>query len=283
MIKTKNNLNLGCGIAASLLLSLLLWSNSGPPAAAPAEFSVYSVKLPISWNNWPELISTGTINKEKLSLLYASRGGVPSEIEALLAGEDLPGSEIIMTSDNAGAYLNLLWAFGLANQNSILTTGPMADPRYGGDPSRFAATGGWPLATGDVMDHYSRHQFLSLTPEQQALVERVSQNIYRPCCGNSTHFPDCNHGMAMLGLLELLAASNVSESEMYAVALQVNTLWFPNAYEVISEYFAGRGIAWNEVNPQTVLGSAYSGAAGFRQILSEVNPPASNQGSGCSA
>jgi hypothetical protein len=46
---------------------------------------------------------------------------------------------------------------------------------------------------------------IPLTAEQQALVEEVAAEIYRPCCNNSTLFPDCNHGMAMLGFLELLA------------------------------------------------------------------------------
>ena len=30
---------------------------------------------------------------------------------------------------------------------------------------------------------------------------KIAKGIYRPCCNNSTYFPDCNHGMAMLGLL----------------------------------------------------------------------------------
>ena len=59
------------------------------------------------------------------------------------------------------------------------------------------------------MNHYSMHRFIVLTPEQQALVEKVSKGIYRPCCGNSVYFPDCNHGMAMLGLLELMASQGV--------------------------------------------------------------------------
>ena len=119
-----------------------------------------------------------------------------------------------MTQENSGTILNLLWAFGLANKNEILEKGPMMDKRYGG-AENFASTGGWTLSKGDSMNHYSMHSFITLTPQQQSLVEKVSQNIYRPCCGNSTYFPDCNHGMAMLGLLELLASQGISENEMY--------------------------------------------------------------------
>ena len=100
------------------------------------------------------------------------------------------------------------------------------DPRYGG-AENFASTGGWTLAKGRAMDHYSMHRFVELTPEQQALIEKVSKNIFRPCCRNSTYFPDCNHGMAMLGLMELMASQGASETEMMTKAQEVNDLWFP--------------------------------------------------------
>ena len=134
--------------------------------------------------------------------------------------------EIVFTPENSRIILNTLWAFGLANKNEVLEKGPMMDPRYGG-ADRFASTGGWTLGRGNAMDHYSMHQFVTLTPEQQNLVEKVAKNIYRPCCKNSTYFPDCNHGMAMLGLMELMASEGASESEMYKMSGEVNALWFP--------------------------------------------------------
>ena len=73
------------------------------------------------------------------------------------------------------------------------------------------------------MDHYSRHTLIKLTQKQQALVDTVSRGIYRPCCGNSAHFPDCNHGMAMLGLLERMASQGASEQDMWKAALTVNS------------------------------------------------------------
>jgi hypothetical protein len=124
--------------------------------------------------------------------------------------------------------LNMLWAFGLANKNPILENGPMMDPSYGG-AGNFASTGGWTLAKGDTMSHYSMHTLVTLSPAQQALVEKVAKNVYRPCCRNSTYFPDCNHGMAMLGLLELLAGEGATEEEMYKTAQDVNALWFPQS------------------------------------------------------
>ena len=129
--------------------------------------------------------------------------------------------------DGQLSELNVLWAFGLANKNEILEIGPMMAAEYGGDPSRFASTGGWTLAAGTAMDHYSMHRFVTLTPEQQGRVERTSKNIYRPCCKNPAYFPDCNHGMAMLGALEIMASQGASEKEMYRIAKELNRQWFP--------------------------------------------------------
>lgn len=44
-------------------------------------------------------------------------------------------------------------------------------------------------------------------------VEEVAAAVYRPCCNNHTPFPGCNHGMAMLGLLELMAPQRASADE----------------------------------------------------------------------
>src|SRR3989338_4189784 len=77
---------------------------------------------------------------------------------------------LIISEKNSGMMLNMLWAFGLANENPILENGPMMDPKYGG-AGNFASTGGWNLAKGSAMNHFSMHKFVTLTPEQQALVE----------------------------------------------------------------------------------------------------------------
>jgi hypothetical protein len=122
--------------------------------------------------------------------------------------------------------LNLLWAFGLANRNDILTDGPISNPQYGG-PTNMASIGGWTVSEGDVMDHFDMHEFMALTPDEQALVEKVAKRTFRPCCKNSTYFPDCNHGMAMLGLLEILAEKGGTEQNLVAAATKANAIWFP--------------------------------------------------------
>ena len=132
------------------------------------------------------------------------------------------------------------------------------------------------------MDHYSAHPFVVLTAVQQRLVEEVSKNIYRPCCDNSTYFPDCNHGMAMLGLLELLASQGVGEREMYRVALVVNSYWFPSTYQTIARYLGEQGTAWEDADPKMLLGASFSSVSGYKAIVSQVEPVKTGGGGGCS-
>lgn len=227
-----------------------------------------SVTIPVQWGDLGKrLVSSGVIDAAKLAALYKNRGGLSGENRKLI--ENVVEGNMSMTSENSGFLLNLFWALGLASQNKILEEGPMQDPRYGG-AGRFASTGGWVLAQGDPMNHYSQHAFLTLTPEQQELVENVAKNIYRPCCDNSTYFPDCNHGMAMLGLLELMASQGATESEMYRTALAVNSLWFPDEYATIGAYLTQRGIGPAQTSPKEILGMNFSSVSGYQRVVSEV-------------
>ncbi|MDP2598528.1 MAG: hypothetical protein Q8P49_01720 [Candidatus Liptonbacteria bacterium] len=262
-------------------VSAQLLSESGDSRGAIEELVLPTdgIALPVRWGDFgAKMVNAGVIDSEKFEALYSGRGADAEELNKLLYGED--NGNLKINSENSGLLLNLLWAFGLANKNSILEEGPMTDPSYGG-ADRFASTGGWTLAKGSAMDHYSRYDFIKLTEDQQKLVERVANGIYRPCCGNSTYFPDCNHGMAMLGLLELMAAQGASEEEMYRVALQVNSYWFPDTYLAIATYLKSKGIGWNEADPKELLGSNFSSASGFQRILQEIETVAPSSGSGC--
>jgi len=237
------------------------------------------VVLPVRWGGLgKQMTESGVIDRKKFEAIYAQRGGLDEEAKKLLYSEG--NGNLKITQENSGLVLNLLWALGLGNKNEILEKGPMMDAKYGG-AGNFASTGGWSLASGKAMDHYSKHSFVTLTPEQQALVARVSQNIYRPCCGNSTYFPDCNHGMAMLGLLELMASQGVSEAEMYKAALKVNSYWFPDTYLTIAKYLSSKGIFWEQADAKGVLSSEFSSAGGYRQVRSQVEPVQRQGGGGC--
>ena len=276
-------------IAAALLVSGAWIYTSEVKITVPGEKQESQesteVVLPVRWGDLgAKMASVGAIDAEKLEALYASRGGLSEEEKKLLYDSD--NDFLKITPQNSGFLLNLFWALGLANKNPILETGPMA--QYG-DTGNFASTGGWTLAKGGpstelgagAMDHYSRHKFFNLTPEQQKLVERVSKNIYRPCCDNPTHFPDCNHGMAMLGLLELMASQGISEQEMYKAALAVNSYWFPEEYQTIAKYLETGGTAWAEADPKEILGAKYSSASGYQRILSQLPPAPEGKGAGC--
>ena len=237
------------------------------------------VVLPASWGNLgAQLVDSSAIDADKFKAIYEQRGAFTDEYKNLLLGNN--NGQIKITRENSGYYLNLFWALGLANKNPILDTGEMMDPKYGG-AGNFASTGGWTIAKGKPMDHYSQHAFITLTPEQQALVDKVSRGIYRPCCGNSVHFPDCNHGMAMLGLLELMASQGASEQDMWKTALVVNSYWFPDTYLTIATYMKEKGIEWKNVNPQEILSANYSSAQGYAKIASQViKPTTSSQSAG---
>lgn len=238
------------------------------------------VELPVKWGDLGKrMVADGVIDEQKFTELF--QNNLSSDEEQILSGnyED----NIVLTQANSRFVLNMLWAFGLANENEILTNGEMTAEEYGGDASKFASTGGWSLSQGNVMNHFSIHPYVVLTSEQQDLVDRVSSGIYRPCCGNSTHFPDCNHGMAMLGLLELMAGNNVSEQEMYEVALKANSIWFPQTYLDLATYFKEQGQEWNEVDPKLALSQEYSSGQGYaatKQKIKSLPQPAAG-GGGC--
>jgi hypothetical protein len=237
------------------------------------------IELPVTWGDLgKQLIDNGVIDSAKFEAVYAKQGGITEEGKKLLYASD--NKKIIITQSNAPIVLNLLWALGLGNKNPILDNGPMVDPKYKG-AGGFSSTGGWSLSADNAMAHYSKHAFVTLTSSQQAIVERVSKGIYRPCCDNPTYFPDCNHGMAMLGFLELMASQGVAESDMYKYALSVNSYWFSNTYLTLAKYFEKNGTPWEQVDPKIVLGKEYSSASGYRQIQTKVDPVQSGGGAGC--
>jgi len=272
---------------------LVLWnsqggnpfSEKGSSALSDTEYAellesvtpLAGVELPVRWNDLGvRLVESGVIDRGRWIELY---GSLSEEERHLLDGNS--PEKLRITRENAPYLLNLLWALGLANKNPILEDKTeMMNPEYGG-ASNFASTGGWTIGKGDPMDHYNMHSLTPLTPGQQDRVDRVARGIYRPCCGNPVHFPDCNHGMAMLGLLELMASQDVSEEEMYKAALAVNSYWFPDTYQTIAQYLAQSGVEWSSLKPQEILGAKYSGASGFAKIVAAVETHQGGGGSSC--
>ncbi len=223
-------------------------------------------KLPVRYGDLgPRLIESSAINYDAFSSVYQQAGDplTQSQVEILKRGSD---DQIIITEANAHFLLNFFWAVGLVNENPILTKGAIT--QYGkGQIDSFASTGGWTLGTKSVKDLFASTELISLTPEQQARLEEVSSAVYRPCCDNPTIFPDCNHGMAMLGLLELMASQNVSIDEMFTAAKYVNAYWFPQqALETAMYLKSNRNIDFAQADPRTVTGKDFFSATGAGRV-----------------
>lgn len=233
----------------------------------------------------PKMIELGVIDLQKFKDTYAQSGQPLSQeqLDILTKGAN---KKIKITPDNSYFLLNFFWAFGLANQTKILTEGDMI--KYGeGQTGNFASTGGWTLSKGDSMQYYSKRALAPLTPSQEKLVNDVASNVYRPCCGNSTAFPDCNHGMALLGIFELMASQGATEKQMYEAGKYINSFWFPaNAYDVALYFKNKDGLDFKDIDPKKFLSKETFSAFGAQEVkkwLVEKNlaQPPPKQGGGC--
>lgn len=278
-------------IGAIILSGALIYNNSKDPSdkiakeraqeASLIEEAVLpkdGIVLPVSWGDLgAKLVDAGAIDGNNFRALYEEKGLFSDEFEKLLSENNEENLKI--TPKNSGYLLNLFWALGLANNNRILDSGEITDKAYGG-AQNFASTAGWTMASGNPMSHYSGHKFFELTPEQQDMVDRVSRGIYRPCCNNPAHFPDCNHGMAMLGLLELMAYQGTNEEDMWKTALDVNSYWFPDTYLTLASFMKSQGVEWGDISPKTILGINYSSNSGYKQVLNQISNPSEKSNSG---
>ena len=213
----------------------------------------------------PDMVTAGVIDYDKFLQVYEKAGRPLSDTqkEILTQGSD---SRIVFSNENAHFLLNYFWALGLVNENPILTEGPMM--MYGLEEiGRFASTGGWTIGAKPATEIYASVPILTITSEQQTRLEEVAQNIFRPCCNNPTHFPDCNHGMAMLGMLTLLVSEDASEAELYDAAKYANAFWYPQQYFELALYFkAVDGQEFAEVDAQKVVSADFSSGAGFSNV-----------------
>lgn len=233
----------------------------------------------------PQMLEMGVIDLDKFKETYAKSGQplTSEQLDILTKGSN---KKIKITPDNSYFLLNFFWAFGLANKTKILEEGDMV--KYGeGQVGNFASTGGWTLAKGDSMQYYSNRTIVSLTKEQEDLVNKVASGVYRPCCGNSTAFPDCNHGMALLGVFELMAAQGATESEMFQAAKYINSFWFPGTAFDTALYFKNKdGKEFKDIDPKVYLSRDIFSAFGAQTVKKwlidkeiQEKPPA--QGGGC--
>lgn len=231
--------------------------------------------LPFSWEDiGPRLISWGVIDEKKFREIIKLSS---QEEEVLTKGSDTP---VKIGYENSQFVVDMLWAFGLAQKSIVYNEGPMGTD-YKKDVANFASTGGWTLSKGNAVSHLNKHDLVLLTPEAQKRVAEIAKNIYRPCCGNSTYFPDCNHGMAALAAIEIMVAKGLSNEEIYKNVLKLNSFWFPQTYLTTALYFQKEGVNWDKIDAKLVLGQDFSSAKGAAEIAKKVGPlPGQNSGGG---
>ena len=96
--------------AGAVIIALL-----GLAPNAPKTFSLY-------WGNLgARMVEAGVIDMERFENLYQQRGGLSEADRKLLADSD--NGNLVITSENSGMMLNMLWALGLGNKNPIPENG----------------------------------------------------------------------------------------------------------------------------------------------------------------
>lgn len=242
-------------------------SNPATPDLAKLQEEVMPKNGYVFKINWGDLgkrmVEDGVIDEAKFTKAVTGGDTLPANLKKYLDGSNQ--RQIELNEQNAQFWVDLLWALGLANKNELLEKGPMAE-----NSANYASTGGWTIGAKGPMEIYGKSSYISLSAKQQAKVAEIAGNIYRPCCGNSTAFPDCNHGMAALGLIELMVSQNKSEGDIYKTVLAFNSYWFPQTYLDISYHFAKNGRDYKKVPAKEVLSKTFSSAMGYGVIKKQV-------------
>jgi hypothetical protein len=209
------------------------------------------------------LIAAEMLLPDKLRAVYAKRGGLPTWVGALLNGpSDIP---IRYSAETAPHLLNLLWPVGLATRASFNEN----SPTNGVNLPRLASTGGWNLGReANGAAYFNKVDALALTPARETMVKEVAERTYRPCCDNSALFQDCNHGSAMLGLLEMAASQGREKPELERTALAANSFWFPREYFKTALFVSLiEKRHWKDVPPAELLDRKYSSASGWQATV----------------
>ncbi|MEW6721754.1 MAG: hypothetical protein AB1324_00675 [Candidatus Micrarchaeota archaeon] len=230
----------------------------------------------------PRIVESGALNTAKLEALM-ERNGRPLTDEQRAILENGSNNSIRIDRDNAYFVLNLFWGLGLANDNNVLRnfSAGIGGPAVG----NLASTGFWSLGERSGRELFASRKIIELTESQQAIVNEVAGKTYRPCCDNPTAFPDCNHGMAALGLAEWMADQNASEGEIYDALLVANSYWFPQAYVESAAYLEYQNTSWEDAGARELLSANRSSYSGYQDTKRGLDafPPVDYGGAGCFA
>jgi hypothetical protein len=210
----------------------------------------------VKWGNAVKnMVDTGVLDPEKLELVLTERYGqeIKPEWRRVLEGSD---ETLEINSDNSVFMMYVLWAFAKHNNVSLIHESVFAENFQGYDIGMGKA------GYGDTV-------ILELTAEQEELAKQIAQNSYRPCCGQSAANPDCSHGFAALGLIELMASQDFTEEEIYDAFIKFNSFWFPSTYIQNGLYFKiAEGKDWQDVDKKIVAGGQFSSVGGAQSVRS---------------
>ncbi len=235
-----------------------------------AVFPTRGIEVKARWGAvLPELVAKGVIDMNKFTTMFEQSGEPLSEAYKTILAAPQDGLPIVFSSETARFTVDALWALGLAQESDVLLKGPMSEDKS--STGRFASTGGWTLGKSEnAMDYYAKWNLLGLSSEDQVRVTRIAESVYRSCCGNSTAFPDCNHGMAMLGLIELMVSQDASDEDIYDAAKAANTYWFPDSTLEMAMYLQQKGLEWKDAEANVVVGKDYASGEAARRIHQEL-------------
>lgn len=230
-----------------------VWAESNEIAALRSEVAPPDgVSIPVEWGNLlAELKASGVVDTALLNKgLVAARGhGLTAAEEARFNGES---HELIRIDNESKTYLMyVFWAVAFVNANPLLNE---SAHMYGNKTSPVGAA------------KYGSLALFKFSPVQQALIEDVALNSYRPCCNAPTLKPDCSHGFAALGLLEFLTSKGFSRDDLFKTLLQFNIYSFTNEYVDVALMLQEQGQSWSSANATQIIGYSYSSIEAHQAI-----------------
>ncbi len=221
------------------------------------------------------LVQSGAISLSNISIILNNSHQPLTLAEREILNGTYNGY-IQINSTNTQFTVLVLWALGINNNNTIINNGPImkASASYSNQMNSnttpyivasksFASTGGYgPIGKLQL----GQLNIVSLTPSEQIFANFTAYNSYRPCCNNPTAFPDCNHGAAALGLIELLASQGANQTEIFSAVRDFNSFQFPQQYIEAAAYLESQGKSYNQTSPQELVGLNFSSITGFLKV-----------------
>ncbi|MDE1846348.1 MAG: hypothetical protein KGH53_03660 [Candidatus Micrarchaeota archaeon] len=238
--------------------------------------------LPFRWGkSIKTLVDAGAINVSNFTALIKNSGQQLTGSEKSIINGTYEGY-IQFNSTNTEFVQLAFWALGVNNNNTIIRNGPIinASIQYSGQINSNATTGRTVTPQYVASQYFAstggygpigRLQFsalgvLRLSAAQQSIADYTAENSYRPCCDNPTAFPDCNHGAAALGIIELLASQGATQNQVLRAVEEFNQYQFPGQYGEIAAYFATQGENYTSINAGAIIGKNYSSLTGYLRV-----------------